>query len=127
MVGCFSNLPAFFSCSVRSDQLSFMRSRRAIHRSACSCMGIPSHLFSMLASVGFEMAWVEAARQARVAVGGRAAARAIVLRSTVVVGVRSILDEVVVHDKSIGSGDGSNWLCCTPGDSGQCFVEVVFG
>jgi hypothetical protein len=47
---------------VSSVQLSFMRSRRAIQSSACSCIGMPSHLFSMLASVGFEMACVEAAR-----------------------------------------------------------------
>ena len=56
------DLPAFFSWAVSSAQLPFMRSRRAIHRSACSWTGMPSHLFSMLASVGFEMAWVEAAR-----------------------------------------------------------------
>lgn len=59
--------PAFFSWSVRSAQFSFMRSRRAIHSSACSCKGMPSHLFSILARVGLEMAWVEAAaRQIRV-------------------------------------------------------------
>lgn len=49
--------PAFFSWTVKSDQFSFMRSRRAIHSSACSCSGMPSHLFSMLARVGFEIAW----------------------------------------------------------------------
>lgn len=51
--------PAFFSCKVNSFQFSFMRSRRAIHSSACSGRGMPSHLFSMLARVGFEMAWLE--------------------------------------------------------------------
>lgn len=40
-----------------------MRSLRAIQSSACSWRGMPSHLFSMLASVGLEMAWVEAARR----------------------------------------------------------------
>jgi len=48
---------AFFSCGVNSAQGTFMRSRNAIHRSACSCGGMPSHRFSMLASVGLEMAW----------------------------------------------------------------------
>lgn len=62
-VGQYRDSPAFFSASVRSFQFSFMRSRRAIHRSACSRDGMLSHLFSMLASVGFEMAWPEAARQ----------------------------------------------------------------
>ena len=51
-----TNIPAFFSCNVNSFQSLFMRSRRAIHRSACSCGGIASHRFSMLASVGLEMA-----------------------------------------------------------------------
>jgi hypothetical protein len=50
--------PAFFSCSVNSAQLTFMRSRRAIHSSACSCGGMDSQRFSILASVGLEMAWV---------------------------------------------------------------------
>lgn len=59
--------PAFFSWSVRSAQFSFMRSRRAIHSSACSCRGMPSHLFSMLARVGLEMAWVEAAARVTMA------------------------------------------------------------
>jgi hypothetical protein len=49
--------PAFFSCGVNSAHGTFMRSRSAIHRSACSCGGMPSHLFSMFASVGLEMAW----------------------------------------------------------------------
>lgn len=48
-------VPAFFSCSVNSAQLLFIRSRSAIHRSACSCGGMPSHLFSMFAKVGFEI------------------------------------------------------------------------
>ena len=52
----FSDIPAFFSFMVISVQSTFMRSRRAIHRSACSCGGIASHLFSMLARVGLEMA-----------------------------------------------------------------------
>lgn len=59
--------PAFFSWRVRSAQFSFMRSRRAIHSSACSCRGMPSHLFSMLARVGLEMAWVEAAARVTMA------------------------------------------------------------
>jgi hypothetical protein len=44
-----------------------MRSRRAIQSSACSCKGMPSHLFSMLARVGLEMAWVEAAARVTIA------------------------------------------------------------
>ena len=35
-----------------------MRSLNAIQRSACSCGGKASHLFSIFASVGLEMAWV---------------------------------------------------------------------
>ena len=50
------NKPAFFSCKVNSAQLVFMRSLSAIHRSACSCGGMPSHRFSIFASVGFEIA-----------------------------------------------------------------------
>lgn len=49
--------PAFCSWTVSSVQLPFMRSRRAIHRSACSWSGMPSHRFSMLARVGLEMTW----------------------------------------------------------------------
>jgi hypothetical protein len=51
-----SNVPAFFSCNVNSAQLTFMRSLSAIHNSACSCGGIASHLFSIFASVGLEIA-----------------------------------------------------------------------
>jgi hypothetical protein len=56
--------PAFFSCTVNSAQLAFIRSLSAIHKSACSCGGSVSHLFSIFASVGFEIAcaclfWVE--------------------------------------------------------------------
>lgn len=50
------DIPAFFSCSVISFHGAFIRSRNCIHRSACSCGGIASHLFSMFANVGFEMA-----------------------------------------------------------------------
>ena len=50
------DLPAFFSWRVSSFQSTFMRSRRAIQRSACSCGGMASHRFSMLASVGLEIA-----------------------------------------------------------------------
>jgi hypothetical protein len=55
-------IPAFFSCNVSSDQFTFIRSRRAIQSSACSCGGIASHLFSILASVGFEIACADANR-----------------------------------------------------------------
>lgn len=72
-----------------SAQLPFMRSRRAIQRSACSCRGMPSHRFSMLARVGLEMAWVEAARVARAGV----LLRTKLLRSTLEAGVRSIFGE----------------------------------
>jgi hypothetical protein len=48
--------PAFFSCNVNSAQLTFIRSRNAIHKSACSCGGNVSHLFSIFASVGLEIA-----------------------------------------------------------------------
>ena len=57
----WDHVPAFFSWRVSSAQLPFMRSRRAIHSSACSVWGMPSHRFSMLARVGLEMACVEAA------------------------------------------------------------------
>ena len=62
--GMGNNAPAFFSWTVSSVQLPFMRSRRAIQRSACSWRGMPSHRFSILASVGLEMAWADAAREA---------------------------------------------------------------
>lgn len=55
-VYCRYHVPAFFSCRVSSFQSTFMRSRSAIHSSACSWGAIASHRFSMLASVGFEMA-----------------------------------------------------------------------
>lgn len=45
-----------------------MRSRSDIHSSACSVCGMPSHRFSMLASVGLEMACVEAAARGTVVV-----------------------------------------------------------
>ena len=54
--------PAFFSWRVISCQLTFIRSLRAIHRSACCCGGIPSHRFSMPARVGFDIAWIPACR-----------------------------------------------------------------
>jgi hypothetical protein len=76
-----SNLPAFFSASVSSVQLPFMRSRRAIQSSACSCIGMDSQRFSMLASEGLERAWVEAARRPRAAVADCREARTRVLRS----------------------------------------------
>ncbi len=84
--------PALFSCSVRSFQFSFIRSLSDIHRSACSCNGRPSHLFSILASVGLEMARVETeARQTREAEAvWRAAGRTLRPRS-VEVGTRSIV------------------------------------
>lgn len=50
------NLQAFFSCTVNSPQLPFMRSLRLIQRSACSLGGIDSHLFSMSARVTLETA-----------------------------------------------------------------------
>jgi hypothetical protein len=50
------NVPAFFSCKVNSAQLVFMRSLKDIHSSACSCGGMASHLFSIFASVGLEIA-----------------------------------------------------------------------
>lgn len=64
--------PVFFSCKVNSFQFSFMRSRRAIHSSACSGRGMPSHRFSMLARVGFEMAWLEEVGAATVEAAARA-------------------------------------------------------
>lgn len=78
--------PAFFSCMVSSFQLPLMRSRRDIQRSACSCRGMPSHRFSMLARVGLEMAWVDEAREATAA-----ALRTRPLRSRLDAGVRSML------------------------------------
>jgi hypothetical protein len=50
------HIPAFFSCRVISFQSTFIRSLNCIQSSACSCGGIPSHLFSIPAKVGFEMA-----------------------------------------------------------------------
>jgi hypothetical protein len=99
--------PALFSCSVMSFQSIFMRSLRDIQRSACSCGGISSQRFSMLASVGFEMAcawrvccsWqaMGAARgnAARVAVAGMTAAELLEARrsderSMVADGVESV-------------------------------------
>lgn len=64
--------PAFFSWKVNSFQFSFIRSRRAIHSSACSGKGMPSHLFSMLARVGFEMAWLVEEGAAAVEAAARA-------------------------------------------------------
>ena len=49
-------VPAFFSWSVISCQLTFIRSLKAIHKSACCCGGMASHRFSMPTSVGFDMA-----------------------------------------------------------------------
>src|SRR5271156_5163914 len=84
-------IPAFFSCNVSSDQFAFIRSRSAIHNSACSCGGMVSHLFSMFASVGFEIACADANRCCvETHTAGRASreelrgsARATVLRSMV--------------------------------------------
>jgi len=90
---------------VRSAQLSFIRSRRAIHRSACSCMGRLSHRFSMLARVGFEMAWVVAARQPRADVDGRAA-RTSELRSALEEALRSIANVDVAQDSVLGGEMG---------------------
>ena len=50
------SVPAFFSCTVNSAQFTFIRSRSAIHRSACSWGGIVSHLFSIFARVGLDIA-----------------------------------------------------------------------
>lgn len=91
--------PAFFSCSVISAQLDFMRSRRAIHRSACSCGGMASHRFSMLARVGVEMAWAARRAAGRTMVDRDAAARA---REA---GVRSILRGSVM----VVMGSGRRW------------------
>ena len=49
-------LPAFFSCSVISFQSIFIRSLNCIQSSACSWGGICSHLFSIPARVGLEIA-----------------------------------------------------------------------
>lgn len=75
-------IQAFFSMGVRSVQEPFMRSRRAIQSSACSCGGIVSHLFSTSTSIGLEMACVEAGRTAPAA-KGRMAVRATAERSMV--------------------------------------------
>lgn len=88
------DVPDFFSWMVSWVQSSFMRSRSCIHSSACSVWGMPSQRFSMLARVGLEMAWVEAAARwtrAGEALGARAAAR-----SMVVAGVRSIVSAMCV-------------------------------
>ena len=71
---------------------------------------MPSHRFSMLASVGFEMAWVvEAARTASMVVG-RAACTRTALRSRLAVGVRSILAGVIVEKRrEIKDCDGLVW------------------
>jgi hypothetical protein len=102
----FSHLyvPAFFSWGVNSVQLTFIRSRRLIHRSACSWGGMASHRFSISASVGFEMAWEVAAR----ACTGRnadVAARAAELRR---IEVRSIVKGGRAEVSGGGVGEGSN-------------------
>lgn len=51
-----NHVPAFFSCIVKSFQSTFILSLRAIHKSACSCGGSASHLFSISASVGLLIA-----------------------------------------------------------------------
>lgn len=56
VLGLKMYIPAFFSCTVNSFQSTFMRSLKAIHKSACSCGGIASHRFSMLAKVGLLIA-----------------------------------------------------------------------
>jgi hypothetical protein len=55
-IGGIPNVPAFFSCRVSSFQSALMRSLSAIHSSACSWGGMASHLFSMFARVGLEIA-----------------------------------------------------------------------
>jgi hypothetical protein len=77
------NIPAFFSCSVNSAQFVFILSLSAIHRSACSCGGMPSHRFSMFASVGLEMAcacrcWTAGTHRTIVALGAAPARRRLV-------------------------------------------------
>lgn len=96
-----------------------MRSRSAIHNSACSCRGMPSHLFSMLARVGFEMAWpveavVEAAaRKTREVVAWRLACERLA-RSTPDVDSRIILFDIRARLGSISSVEeragGLCWL-----------------
>ena len=99
-----SDLPAFFSWRVISFQFSFMRSRSDIHNSACSCSGMPSHRFSMLLRVGFEMAWVEAARAA-IDVGRAEARTMAALRSRLELGMRYMVGEL----REVGRrGDVSN-------------------
>ena len=51
---------AFFSANVNSLHSVFILSLNCIHSSACSCGGIPSHLFSISTNVGFEIACVVA-------------------------------------------------------------------
>ena len=83
--------PAFFSWNVKSAQFSFMRSRNDIQSSACSGGGMSSHLFSMFASVGLEMAWVEAAMRETIDTGFRRAASEKERRRAAVPETRSIL------------------------------------
>ena len=57
-----SDVPAFFSCIVNLCQSSVILSLSFIHKSACSWGGIPSHRFSILARVGFDIACRESDR-----------------------------------------------------------------
>lgn len=56
------NIQAFFSCSVKSFHSPFIRSRRAIHNSACSWGAIPSQRFSISASCTLLTAYPELLR-----------------------------------------------------------------
>lgn len=76
-------IPAFFSWIVSSCQGTLIRSRRAIQSSACSWTGMPSHRFSILFKVGFEIAVVAA----RSCWAGAAAART----TSLVAGARIIV------------------------------------
>lgn len=99
---------------VNSFQLPFMRSRKDIQRSACSCRGMPSHRFSMLARVGLEMAWVDEARETTALAG---TLRTRPLRSRLDAGVRSMLESfssrgrerslgaIAVVDEDFGVGE----------------------
>ena len=94
--------PAFFSWCVSSDQLTFMRSRSDIHRSACSCGGMASHRFSISASVGLEMAWAAlACTGLSSAPLGLTAARAELRR----IDVRSIVDGTELAGGRVGCRD----------------------
>lgn len=73
-----------------------MRSRSDIQSSACSVLGIPSHRFSMLARVGFEMAWVEAAALGTMVAGALAEAARTLDRRSDEVDVRIIVNEMCV-------------------------------